>query len=64
MAGHRIGITYNRSSRLGKDTKVAKKKLKWTENHIPVFCFFAVVNIYRLQILLLLEHFMQSFRDF
>ena len=31
MASHRIGTTNNRSSRLGKDTKVAKNnKLKWT----------------------------------
>ena len=28
MASHRIGITNNRSSTLGKNTKVAKKKKK------------------------------------
>ena len=34
IASHRIGITNNQSSTLGKDTKVAKKqnKIKWTNN--------------------------------
>ena len=40
IANHRIGIANNRSFRLGKDTKVAKKKLKKTNN---LFCFLSSI---------------------